>query len=105
MQRRGYRPDHVVADEHREHENRQPEYEWIDGICYGFHFDLRQVFGMKFGCTTAPSRVSMVPLMISSSQLTASFFSFLSIMVSRNVSKFLAYSAEADAASRPGMLR
>src|SRR5664280_2978949 len=42
------------------------------------------VLGLKFGCTMAPSRVSSVPLTISSSQLTASFFSFLSIMVSRN---------------------
>ena len=38
---------------------------------------MRAVLGMKFGCTTAPSRVSAVALTISSSQLTASFFVFL----------------------------
>ena len=30
MQRRRHRPDHVVADEDREHENRQPEHGRVD---------------------------------------------------------------------------
>ena len=71
----------------------------------GREIDYAAVFGLKFGCTIAPSRVSVVPLMISSSQLTASALVFLSIMVSRKVSRFLAYSAEADAARRPGTFR
>src|ERR1700757_5255261 len=32
VQRRGHRPHHEVTDEHGEHENRQPEYEGIDGL-------------------------------------------------------------------------
>src|SRR6267154_4328252 len=32
MQRRGHRPHHEIADEHGEHENRQPEHEGIDGL-------------------------------------------------------------------------
>src|ERR1700730_11848691 len=32
MQRRRHRPHHEVADEHGEHENRQPEHEGIDGL-------------------------------------------------------------------------
>src|SRR5882724_8765966 len=38
MQRRRHRPDHVVADEHRQHENRQPEHEGINGVeCSSSH--------------------------------------------------------------------
>src|SRR4029079_8478372 len=100
MQRRRHRPDHVIADEHRQHEDRQPEHEGVDGVERGTgHGEAPKVIsapsyaalcGMKFGCTTAPSRVSAVDLTISSSQLTASFFSFLSIRISRKVSRFLA---------------
>src|SRR6202158_3041476 len=32
MQRRRHRPHHKIADEHGEHENRQPEHEGIDGV-------------------------------------------------------------------------
>src|ERR1700738_4032170 len=32
VQRRGHRPHHEIADEHGEHENRQPEHEGIDGL-------------------------------------------------------------------------
>src|ERR1700730_13239772 len=32
MQRRGHRPHHEIADENRQHENRQPEHEGIDGL-------------------------------------------------------------------------
>src|SRR3984957_4407245 len=32
MQRGRHRPDHEIADEHGEHENRQPEHEGIDGL-------------------------------------------------------------------------
>src|SRR5664279_4667265 len=87
VQRRCHRPDDVVADEHRQHEDREPEYEGIDcgGDVVHVAFPQAAVFGMKFGWMMAPSRVSAVPLMISSSQLTTSFFSFLSIMVSTKV--------------------
>src|SRR4051812_13258886 len=37
MQRRGHRPHHEVADEDGEDENRQPEYEGIDGLGYMLH--------------------------------------------------------------------
>src|SRR5580658_9219854 len=47
-------------------------------------FDYAALFGLKFGCTTAPSRVSAVALTMSSSQLTASALVFLSIRISRN---------------------
>ena len=32
VQRRRHRPDHVVADEDRQHEDREPEHEGIDGV-------------------------------------------------------------------------
>ena len=48
------------------------------------------LLGWKLGCTTAPSLVSAVALTISSSQLTASFFSFLSTRISRNANTFFA---------------
>src|ERR1700704_946684 len=32
VQRRRHRPHHEIADEHGEHENRQPEHEGIDGL-------------------------------------------------------------------------
>src|SRR6202022_3731076 len=32
MQRRRHRPHHEIADEHGEHENRQPEHEGLDGL-------------------------------------------------------------------------
>ena len=48
------------------------------------------IFGWKFGCTTAPSRVRFVALTSSSSHFTASAFAALSIMVSRKAKRFLA---------------
>src|SRR5262249_3101357 len=62
------------------------------------------LFGLKFGCTTAPSRVSAVAFTMSSSQLIESALVFLSISTSRNASRFLAYRLDAVAASRPGTL-
>src|SRR5674476_1480297 len=38
MQRRRHRPHHVVADEHRQHENGKPEHEGMDrvgGVVHG----------------------------------------------------------------------
>src|SRR5262249_15032878 len=138
MQRRRHRPHHVIADEHREHENRQPEDERIHYVWHRMHgaaargrndIELREnreshhdwllpwspsprggemihaaLFGLKFGCTTAPSRVSAVAFTMSSSQLIESALVFLSISTSRNASRFLAYRLDAVAASRPGTL-
>src|SRR5579863_6217174 len=114
MQGRRYRPDDVVADKHREHENRQAEDKRIDNLArrmstaLGDRYDVElgedreghhgtplvcrfpggriyaALFGLKFGCTITPSRVSAVALTISSSQLTASDLVFLSISTSRN---------------------
>ena len=47
-------------------------------------------FGCRLGWTILPSLATSVPLTISSSQLTFKTFSFLSIMVSRKASRFLA---------------
>src|SRR5215210_3551628 len=37
MQGRRHRPHNEVADEHGEHENREPEHEGIDGLCNMIH--------------------------------------------------------------------
>src|SRR6185437_6056684 len=37
MQRRRHRPHHEIADEHRQHEDRQPEHEGIDGLRHMLH--------------------------------------------------------------------
>src|SRR3984957_10319832 len=49
VQRRRYRPHHEIADEYRKHENRQPEYEGIDGLSDMFHGGVPYAFGWKFG--------------------------------------------------------
>src|SRR4051812_16299092 len=82
VQRGRHRPHHEIADEHREHENRQPEHEGIDGLCDVIHGGAPYAFGWKFGWMTAPSLVSAVALTSSSSQFTASAFEVLSIIVS-----------------------
>src|ERR1700712_3069703 len=84
MQRRRHRPHYEIADEHREHENRQPEYEGVDGLRDMIHGGAPYAFGWKFGWMTAPSLVSAVALTSSSSQFTASVFVVLSIRVSMN---------------------
>ena len=71
VQRRRHRPHHVVADEHRQHEDRQAEHERIDSF-NAVHDATPYAFSWKFGWTTAPSLVSAVALTISSSQFTAS---------------------------------
>src|SRR5579864_8470691 len=50
VQRRRHRPDHVIADEHREHEDRQPEHERVNDVArrmcraaaYGGEIELGQ---------------------------------------------------------------
>src|ERR1019366_486605 len=49
MQCRGHRPHHEIADEHGEHENRQPEHEGIDGLRDMIHGGFPYAFGWKFG--------------------------------------------------------
>src|SRR5665213_4037493 len=57
MQRRGHRPHHEIADEHREHEDRQPEHEGIDGLRdmihggspLGLRLEVRMNHGAVFG--------------------------------------------------------
>jgi hypothetical protein len=39
VQRRRHRPHHVIADEHREHEDRQPEHEGV----YRFHVAILSI--------------------------------------------------------------
>src|SRR6195952_3231152 len=90
MQRRGYRPDHEIADEHGEDENRQPEYKGIDGLRDMLHGFSPYAFGWKFGWMTAPSLVSAVAFTSSSSQLTASALFGLSIMVSIKLNRLRA---------------
>src|SRR6185369_4540775 len=82
VQRRRHRPHHEIADKHGEDENRQPEYEGIDGLRDVLHGFSPYAFGWKFGWTTAPSLVKAVAFTNSSSQLTASALFALSIMVS-----------------------
>src|SRR5882724_4361960 len=54
MQRGRHRPHHEIADEHGEHENRQPEHEGIDDLGDMLH-SFSPYFGWKFGWMTAPS--------------------------------------------------
>src|SRR4029077_6280271 len=63
------------------------------------------LLGAKFGCTTAPSRVSAVALTISSSHLMAGAFVSLSPRISRNAGRLLAYRLDAEAGMRPATLR
>ena len=130
VQRRRHRPDHVVADEDRQHEDREAEDEGVDRpagrrrdavagasaawsakpsaataascagwrprpwpcrprrapprpACSGVIVAITILpSAAKAGWTTAPSRVRLVALTSSSSQLTASVFFALSIIVS-----------------------
>src|SRR5580704_5896994 len=104
MQRGRHRPHHEIADEHGEHENRQPEDKGIDGLCDMLHGFSPYAFGWKFGWMTAPSLVSAVAFTSSSSQLTASFLLALSTSVSMNENRLRAYRLEADCATRPATL-
>src|SRR5882757_6114526 len=90
MQRRRHRPHHEIADEYREHENRQPEHEGIDDLCEMIHDGSPYAFGWKFGWITAPSLVSAVALTRSSSQFTASALVDLSTSVSMKENKLRA---------------
>src|SRR3954468_5999036 len=90
MQRRRHRPHHEIADEHGEHEDREPEYEGIDGLSDVLHGLSPQAFGWKFGWMTAPSLVSAVAFTSSSSQLTASALLVLSTIVSMKLNKLRA---------------
>src|SRR3984957_18605909 len=49
VQRGRHRPHHEIADEYGKHENRQPEYEGIDGLSDMFHGGAPYAFGWKFG--------------------------------------------------------
>src|ERR1700733_10473214 len=91
VQRGCHRPHHEIADENREHENRQPEHEGIDGLRKMLHgYSSLFHFGWKFGWTTAPSLVNTVALTNSSSQFTASALLALSIMVSMKLKRLRA---------------
>src|ERR1700722_4348495 len=89
MQRGRHRPDHEIADEHGEHENRQPEHEGIDGLREMLH-GFSSYFGWKFGWMTAPSFVNAVAFTNSSSQFTARALLALSIMVSMKLNRLRA---------------
>src|SRR5580698_8832816 len=60
--------------------------------------------GRKLGCTTAPPRVSMTPLMMSSVSGNFGAFASLSQNVLRKVSRLRAYRDEAATGMRPGQL-
>src|ERR1700679_505594 len=60
--------------------------------------------GTKLGCTTAPPRVSMTPLIMSSVSGSFGAPASLSQNVVRKVSRFLAYSDDAATGMRPGQL-
>src|SRR4051812_6713227 len=56
-----------------------------EGCARSQHRSHAALFGANAGCTTAPLCVSAVALTISSSQLTASTWVFLSIKISRKL--------------------
>src|SRR5689334_22855000 len=55
VQRGGHRPNHEIADEHGEHENRQPEHEGIDGLREMIHGALLISAGSSGGRRRHPS--------------------------------------------------
>ena len=63
VQRRRHAPDHVVADEDRQHEDRQAE----DGGIDGFHRSSLRCQALSAGWTTAPPWVTRAAFRISSS--------------------------------------
>src|SRR5258706_13099023 len=101
MQRRRHRPHHEIADEYREHENRQPEHEGIDGLCEMIHGGSPYAFGWKFGWITAPSLVIAVDLNRSSSQFTARDLIGLANSVSMKEKRLRALRLDVDAENRP----
>src|ERR1700712_278713 len=51
MQRGGHRPDHEIADEDGENEDRQPEHEGIDGLCNMIHGGSPVIPSFRDGAT------------------------------------------------------